>query len=113
MAVPLDHHHDAMAASGVVTSCVGVADGSVITVARRRGPASFRLPVRPDPAAARSWAQAWRRVDRVVLVVGPESVSARVAGTAHRLPRVAGVPVSIALGLASSGVPTTVKVSEP
>jgi hypothetical protein len=70
----------------------------------------IELDIRTDVAAARRIGGAFRRVDRVEIILSDSgSADAAVHAVGHRLPVCRRVSVGAALGLARLGVPSVVE----
>lgn len=91
----------------LVARCADATGGTVVATADGH---EIHVAVRTDLAAARRVAGAFRRVDRVEIVVsGSGSVDAAVHAVGHRLPVRRMVSAGAALGLARLGVPALVE----
>lgn len=92
-----------------VTGCHDTGDGAVLTTGEGD---AIGVDSPSDLAAARRVRGAFRRVDRVELVVSDVgSADAVVHAVGHRLPVRRRVSVGAALGLARLGVPTLVETT--
>lgn len=93
----------------IVTGCADAGDGTILATGDGD---TVVVDTRTDLAAARRVRGAFRRVDRVELMLsGSDSGAATVHAVGHRLPVCRRISVGAALGLARLGVPTVVETN--
>jgi hypothetical protein len=93
----------------LVTGCAAAGDGTILATGEGD---MILVETRTDLAAARRVRAAFRRVDRVELVLsdaGPAAAAVHAVG--HRLPVCRRISVGSALGLARLGVPMVVETT--
>jgi hypothetical protein len=92
----------------LVTGCADAGDGTVLST----GGGQILVDIGTDLVAARRIGGAFRRVDRVEIVLSEcGSADAAVHAVGHRLPVCRRVSVAAALGLARLGIPTVVETT--